>query len=134
MRKLWKIIRAIKGVSIGRFSDTLFCEPELYQAVSNCDMDKVKSLIENGIDLNERSSNGNTSLHKAIMLENIPVVRLLLINRAKLFIKNKKGETAYDLSKDKASVQRLFASEREVGVQVVTQGLKHDIDSRNNCM
>ncbi|MBA8758065.1 ankyrin repeat domain-containing protein, partial [Wolbachia pipientis] len=118
----------------GRFSDTLFCEPELYQAVSNCDMDKVKSLIENGIDLNERSSNGNTPLHKAIMLENIPVVRLLLINRAKLFIKNKKGETAYDLSKDKASVQRLFASEREVGVQVVTQGLKHDIDSRNNCM
>ncbi|WP_353275732.1 hypothetical protein [Wolbachia endosymbiont (group A) of Pipizella viduata] len=47
MRKLWKIIRAIKGVSIGRFSDTLFCEPELYQAVSNCDVDKVKSLIEN---------------------------------------------------------------------------------------
>ncbi len=134
MRKLWKIIMAIKGVSVGRFSDTLFCEPELYQAVSNCDVDKVKSLIENGIDLNERSSNGNTPLHKAIMLENIPIVKLLLINRAKLFIKNKKGETAYDLSKDKASVQRLFASEREVGVQVVTQGLKHDMDSRNNRM
>lgn len=55
--------------------------------------------------VNECSSNGNTPLHKAIMLENIPIVRLLLTNCAKLFIKNKKGETAYDLSKDKASVQ-----------------------------
>ncbi|UPA54908.1 ankyrin repeat domain-containing protein [Wolbachia pipientis] len=136
MRKLWKITRAIKGVSIGRFSDTLFCEPELYQAVSSkdCDLEKIKSLVESGVDLNECSSNGNTPLHKAIMLENIPVVRLLLTNCAKLFIKNKKGETAYDLSKDKASVQRLFANEREVGVQVVTQGLKHDMDSRNNRM
>lgn len=132
MRKLWKIIRAIKGVSIARFSDTLFCEPELYKAVSNCDVDKVKSLIENGIDLNERSSNGNTSLHKAIMLENIPIVRLLLTNCAKLFIKNKKGKTAYDLSQDKTSLQELFTSEREIEVQVAVQKLRHDMDSRYN--
>ncbi|MGL5029615.1 MAG: ankyrin repeat domain-containing protein [Wolbachia pipientis] len=129
MRKLWKIIRAIKGVSIGRFSDTLFCEPELYQAVSNYDVDKVKSLIENGIDLNERSSNGNTPLHKAIMLENIPVVRLLLINRAKLFIKNKKGETAYDISQNKPLVQDLFASDKEIRRQVGVQGLTNRVNA-----
>ncbi|WP_265036437.1 ankyrin repeat domain-containing protein [Wolbachia endosymbiont (group A) of Anomoia purmunda] len=130
MRKLRKIIRAIKGVSIARFSDTLFCEPELYKAVSSKDLDKIKSLIESGVDLNECSSNGNTPLHKAIMLENIPTIRLLIINRAQLFIKNKKGETAYDLSKNKTSVQELFTSERAVELQVATQGLKHHMDSR----
>ncbi|WP_253302266.1 hypothetical protein [Wolbachia endosymbiont of Psylliodes chrysocephala] len=36
------------------------------QAVSNCDVDKVKSLIENGQRMQP--------LHKAIMLENIPIV------------------------------------------------------------
>ncbi|MDG7053295.1 MAG: ankyrin repeat domain-containing protein [Wolbachia endosymbiont of Alcedoecus sp.] len=108
MGKLEKIIRAIKGVSIARFSDTLFYEPELYKAVSNCNLNKIKSLIKSGVDINECSSNGNTPLHKAIMMENIPAVRLLLLNRAQLFIQNKKGKTAYELSKSKTSVQDLF--------------------------
>lgn len=59
MCRLQKIIRAIKGVSIARFSDTLFCEPELYKAVSSKDLDKIKSLIESGVDINECSSNGS---------------------------------------------------------------------------
>lgn len=134
MAKLQKIVRAIKGVSIARFSDTLFCEPELYKAVSskNCDLDKIKSLIESGVDLDECSSNGNTPLHKAIMLENIPVVRLLLDNRAQLFIKNKKGKTAYDIAEDKASLQKLFSSERKIEVQIASQKLKHYMDSQCN--
>ncbi|MDR2977848.1 MAG: ankyrin repeat domain-containing protein [Rickettsiales bacterium] len=123
MGKLQKIVRAIKGVSIARFSDTLFCEPELYKAVSSkdCDLDKIKSLIESGVDLDECSSNGNTPLHKAIMLENIPVVRLLLTNCAQLFIKNKKGKTAYDISQDKPLVQELFASDKKIKKQVGVQ-------------
>jgi hypothetical protein len=45
--KLWKIMRAIKGVSIGKFSNTLFFECELYKAVSgkDCDLDKIRSLL-----------------------------------------------------------------------------------------
>lgn len=132
MCRLQKIVRAIKGVSIAKFSDTLFCEPELYKAVSSKDLDKIKSLIESGVDINECSSNGNTPLYKAIMLENIPVVSLLLINCAQLFIKNKKGETAYDLSKGKTAVQRLFTDKREVELQVAIQRLEHDIDSQCN--
>ncbi len=128
----WRIIRAVKGFCIGRFSNTLFCEPELYKAVSNCDLDKIKSLIESGVDLDECSSNGNTPLHKAIMMKNIPVVRLLLINRAQLFIKNKKGETAYDIAKGKTSLQELFASEREIDLQVAMQKLRHHMDSQCN--
>lgn len=104
----------------------MFCEPELYKAVANKDLDEVKSLIDNGADLNECSSNGNTPLHKAIMLENIPAVRLLIINRAQLFIKNKKGETAYDISQNKPLVQDLFASDKEIRRQVGVQGLTYE--------
>ncbi|WP_264338737.1 ankyrin repeat domain-containing protein [Wolbachia endosymbiont (group A) of Cheilosia soror] len=127
MGKLEKIIRAIKGLSIARFSDTLFYEPELYKAVSNCSLNKIKSLIKSGVDINECSSNGNTPLHKAIMMENIPAVRLLLLNRAQLFIQDKKGKTAYELSKSKTSVQDLFTSDREVELQVATQALLYKI-------
>ena len=121
MGKLEKIIRAIKSVSIARFSDTLFYEPELYKAVSNCNLDKIKSLIKSGVDINECGSNGNTPLHKAIMMENIPVVRLLLTNCTQLFIKNKKGKTAYDISQDKPLVQELFASDKKIKKQVGVQ-------------
>ncbi|MCX3064509.1 ankyrin repeat domain-containing protein [Wolbachia endosymbiont of Drosophila pseudotakahashii] len=117
MEKLQKIMRAIKGVSIARFSDTLFCEPQLYKEVSSkdCDLDKIKSLIESGVDLNECSSNGNTPLHKAIILENIPIVRLLLTNCAKLFIKNKKDETAYDISQNKPLVRIYLQAIKKLG-------------------
>lgn len=131
MEKLQKIIRAIKGVSIARFSDTLFCEPQLYKEVSSkdCDLDKIRSLIESGVDLNECSSNGNTPLHKAIILENIPIVRLLLTNCAKLFIKNKKDETAYDISQNKPLVQDLFASDKEIRRQVGVQELTNRVNA-----
>jgi ankyrin repeat protein len=109
---------------------TLFCEPELYKAVSSKDLDKIKSLVENGTDLDECSSNGNTPLHKAIMLENIPVVRLLLTNCAKLFIKNKKGKTAYDLAQNKPLVQDLFASDKEIEQQVGVQKLTNKVRLR----
>ena len=49
------------------------------------------------------------------MLENIPVC-----DCAQLFIKNKKGKTAYDLSQNKSLVQDLFATDKEIRRHVGT--------------
>lgn len=133
-KKLKKIIRTLKGVSIGKFSDTLFFECELYKVVSSksCDLNRIKSLLENGADPNESSSNGNTSLHKAILLENIPAIKLLLAHDAKLFIKNKKGKTPYDLSEEKTLVKDLCANDKEVNRLVLIQELRHAVLSNKD--
>jgi hypothetical protein len=61
--------------------------------------------------------------------KNIPVVRLLLTNRAKLFIKNKKGKSAYDLSQNKPLVQDLFTNDKEIRRQVGVQKLTNEVNA-----
>jgi hypothetical protein len=64
------------------------------------------------------------------LLENVPVVKLLLAYNADLFIKNKKGKTAHDLSKEKSLVNDLFANDKEVNLQVAVQTLSHKYERR----
>ncbi|WP_341808103.1 hypothetical protein [Wolbachia endosymbiont (group E) of Neria commutata] len=66
-------------------------------------------------------------LYKAILLENVPVVKLLLNYNANLFIKNKKGKTSYELSEEKTLVKDLFENDKEVNRLVLIQELRHAV-------
>lgn len=79
-KKLKKIIKILKGVSIGKFSDTLFFECELYKSVSS----------------------------------------------------NVKDKTPYDLSKEKALINDLFANDKEVNRLVLIQELRHAVLSNKD--
>ena len=57
---------------------------ELNKAVSNGDLEKVKSLIKNGTDINGLSWDGDTPLANAIRMNHIGIIRYLLDSGSKL--------------------------------------------------
>jgi len=77
-------------------------ELELRQAAAKGDKEAVASIIEQGVGLNGRSSNGNTALHWAAQKGHIEVVDLLCAHQARAFIGNKFSKTPLLLAKTKA--------------------------------
>lgn len=69
---------------------------EIFDAVKNNDLNKVKSLIEKEPDLlNARDPNEQTPLHYASQKSNLAVIKLLVEHGAAVDIKNKMGLTPF---------------------------------------
>ena len=84
----------------------LFMNGKLFNAVEECDLDKVKQLIAKGADINATDEDGNTVLILAsapydnIIEEELPYLELLQLllsaPNIKLNIENNEGLTALD--------------------------------------
>jgi len=68
---------------------------ELYQAILNNDISKIKKLLENKsqVDLNKLMENGETLMTTAVEKDLYPIVELLIENYASLSATNSKKET-----------------------------------------
>lgn len=55
---------------------------DLSTAVKNNDIDKVKLLVENGANVNEKDKSGSTPLHHAAWMNAIDIMEYLLENKA----------------------------------------------------
>ena len=68
--------------------------PPLMQAVVKNDMDDVKKLIEDGANIEQRDTCGNTCIMMAMAIHANEIARVLLAKKARTNIKNSKGRTA----------------------------------------
>lgn len=80
-------------------------EPEpaaesLPQAAASGDIEKIKSLIAGGADVNAKDNNGNAPLHYAVILANKDVIDLLIVNGADVNVKDDQGRTALYWAKE----------------------------------
>ncbi|MDQ7815473.1 MAG: ankyrin repeat domain-containing protein [Melioribacteraceae bacterium] len=92
MKKLLSVI--IIALSISAITNIK--AQEIFDAVKNNDLDKVKLLIEKEPDLvNARDPNEQSPLHYAVQKSNPDIIKLLVVRRAAVDIKNKMGLTPF---------------------------------------
>ena len=74
---------------------------DLFKAIKNNNLDKVKDAINRGAEINKVDKNGNTPLHTAIVGKYNPlIIRSLVQHRANLNAQNKDGNTPLHLLLD----------------------------------
>ena len=66
---------------------------DLYQAAGDGDVSQVSRLLDSGIDVNARTSNGSYALNNAAVEVRLEVVRLLLNRGADPNVQNSQGDT-----------------------------------------
>lgn len=69
-------------------------EEKLFRATEKRDVKEVKELLENGVNVNARSNNGNTALILAAVNGHKEIVELLIDKGADVNVKNKYERTA----------------------------------------
>jgi ankyrin repeat protein len=79
-------------------------DKELDVACRNDDLASVKRLLEKGADINGQNDGGNTILHYCASFGRLSMCKHLIRNGANVLIKNKRGETAYDMAKQRLVV------------------------------
>ena len=82
------------------YSSLKNADVSLRAAVLIGDLAKVKSLIEEGADINAKDASGNTPLYYAIQQRNEDIAELLIAKGADVNAKNKSGQTALDIAID----------------------------------
>ncbi|MDF2966028.1 MAG: ankyrin repeat protein 50-like [Rickettsiaceae bacterium] len=95
--------------SLSKSSRTLGLTP-LHAAAYKGDLNMVKILMNEGVEINSFTNEGNTPLHAAASCGNKPIVKFLLNKGAIIFIKNNAGFTASELalSKGNSEIVRVF--------------------------
>lgn len=71
---------------------------DLIKAVSEGNIDKVKTLLEEGIDANDEDYTGNTTIHLAVGQGNLAITELLIEYGANIKAINKEGRTPLHLA------------------------------------
>ncbi|VDO01323.1 unnamed protein product [Rodentolepis nana] len=66
---------------------------QFHAACKNADLDEVKALLANGVDINVTNVDGLTVLHQACIDENYDVVQFLLSNNADVNAQDNEGWT-----------------------------------------
>jgi hypothetical protein len=69
--------------------------------------EREEALINVGVDVDAKDSDGNTPLHLAVLQENLEIVKLLLAHGASIDIPNNSFEIALDLVGDKNMSQEI---------------------------
>ena len=78
------------------------------ETVKSNNTEAARTILSDGIDINVTDSLGNTALIYAAMNDNIPLVRLLLAYGANPHLKNNKGRSAMDATRDSMTIQLLL--------------------------
>jgi len=79
--------------------------PELLRAVKMGNLDRVKSLLENGVNVNEKFDSGLSALIVAAKTENLEVVKTLLRSGADVNEKTESGMTALRVASEKGHIE-----------------------------
>ncbi len=111
-----KMMELVKG-KILQNTGSLFFMGALFLSDDGVFEEKLKILLDAGVDLNDDDICGDTILHKAIQEEKLEKTRILLKNRANLYKKNNKGLTPYDIAaelKDKALLMDIIEAGADV--------------------
>ena len=93
LKKCWNKLRILNKVNAERKS-------YLHLATSKNYFKCVRTLIEHGIDIDSKDSNGNTCLHIAVKEGFDVILRSLIEANANPFIRNKDDKLAIDLAKN----------------------------------
>lgn len=73
---------------------------------------EVCAAVRNGFDVNKPDENGQTLLHHAVLGNNRSLVESLIEElRAKKNIKDKDGNTAFDLTEPNSEIAKLFSND-----------------------
>ena len=80
-------------------------DESLPQAAAAGDIEKIKSLIAAGADINEKDNNGNAPLHYAVLLANEDVIKLLIDSGADVNLKDDQGHTALWWAKEQENTE-----------------------------
>jgi ankyrin repeat protein len=86
----------------------------LHKAVASGNMDRIKKIVESGVELDEVDRLGRTPLHYAAFKGNLDAVKLLLSHGAKIDAKDKRGWTPLFFA--------VYAGHRDIAKYLVSQG------------
>ena len=75
-------------------------------------VENIKLLLDNGADINFQNYNGLTALMFAVKKNSIRAIRLLLKFNPNFFIKDKNGQTVFDLARNKEIKELLLTAMR----------------------
>jgi ankyrin repeat protein len=74
---------------------------KLFKAIIDENVNEVKTIIEEGVNLNSSDKSGDTPLHLSVTLGSLEITRLLLSNGAYIDQPNKLGETPLKIAERK---------------------------------